>query len=230
LGERIDPDSTRQLLSLLRPNDPADLRSEVGSAERIVQRAWAAERLGHIGRKSRPVVEALEFQVQHPSLHPDWLVNTLDGHAAARALGRLNATESAPVLMAAFRRVDPDLARVRNPQWTNLPLAWVDWRKGMIIAALGELRSETTTQFLWNYVALSEAEARELAIPQFEDATQALLRRRLSRAEVTRLLRSGNLAVRGTAILECVDQPTRERTAALRESAPWALTLPRAKR
>ena len=100
----------------------------------------------------------------------------------------------------------------------------------MIIAALGEMRGEAATRFLWAYVTLSETEARELAIPQFEDATQALLRRRLSRAEVTRLLQSENPAVRGTAILECVDHPTRERTAALREVAPWALTLPRAQR
>lgn len=32
-------------------------------------------------------------------------------------------------------------------------------------------------------------------------------------------------AVRGTAVLECLDHPSPERTAALREAAPWAMDL-----
>ena len=41
------------------------------------------------------------------------------------------------------------------------------------------------------------------------------------------LLKSPNPAVRGAALLECLDQPGRDRESALREAAPWASGLPR---
>jgi hypothetical protein len=128
-------------------------------------------------------------------------------------------------LLERFRHVDPELRQVQNPQWTNNPLAWVDWRKMSLLARLGELRTPAGKQFLLEYVALSEAQAREMSVPQFETATSALLRHGLSRTELVGLLRSTNSSVRGTAILECLDHPTRARTAALRETAPWALGL-----
>ena len=234
LQSRISPDSIDEVLMLLRPGDLSERRQPQSNAElerrrteRIVERAWAAERLGWIGRPSRRVLESLEFQVRHSSLHPDWRFNGLDSHTAARALGRLHAVEAAPVLVEAFRRVDSDLIRVRNPQWTNNPISWVDWRKMMIVPALGDLRCDAARKFLLEYVALSEAEAREIAIPQFEEATKALLRQKLSRSEIHGLLTNSNSAVRGTAILQCLDQPTSDRTAALRQAAPWALALPR---
>jgi hypothetical protein len=237
LQTRLDPDSIDDLLTLLRPDDlearrepQRDAEGERRRTERILERAWAAERLGQIASHRRRVIERLEFQVRHPSLHPDWMFNGLDGHTAARALGRLRAVESAPVLIETFRRVDPDLIRVRNPQWTNNPLAWTDWRKMSILPALGELKCDEARRFLWSYVTLSETEAREFSIPQFEEATQALLRQKLSRLEILGLLKSTNSAVRGTAILECLDHPSPDRTAALREAAPWALALPRCKR
>jgi len=237
LQRRIDPNSIGDLLTLLRPDDLSERRQPQSNAEaerrrteRILERAWAAERLGWLGRSSRRVLEALEFQVRNSSLHADWRFNGLDGHTAARALGRLRALDAAPALIETFRRVDPDLIRVRNPQWTNNPLSWTDWRKMMIIPALGELKCDATRTFLKEYVALSEVEARETAIPQFEEATKALLQQKLSRSEILGLLTSSNSAARGTAILECLDQPTSDRTLALRQAAPWALTLPRVRR
>jgi hypothetical protein len=237
LQKRINPDSIDDQLSLLRPGDLNERRepqpgadAERRRTERILERAWAAERLGWIAHPSWRVLEPLEFQVRHSSLHADWRFNGLDGHTAARALGRLHAVEAAPALIETFRRVDPDLIRVRNPQWTNNPLSWVDWRKKSIIPAVGELRCDAARKFLLEYVALSETEARAISIPQFEEATKALLRQKLSRSEILGLLKNTNSAVRGTAILECLDQPTPGRTAALRQAAPWALALPRAGR
>ena len=237
LQTRLDPNSIGDILTLLRPDDlgtrrepQRDTEAERRRTERILERAWAAERLGQISERSRRVIDRLEFQVRHPSLHRDWMFNSLDGHTAARALGRLRAVESAPVLIETFRRVDPDLIRVRNPQWTNNPLAWTDWRKMSILPVLGELKCDEARKFLLEYVALSEAEARELSVPQFEEATQALLRQKLTRLEILGLLKSPNSAVRGTAILECLDHPASDRTAALREAAPWALALPRSHR
>ena len=77
---------------------------------------------------------------------------------------------------------------------------------------------------------LEEAAARELAPLQYEEATRALLRQDLTHADLEALLRSPNLAVRGPAVVECLDHPTRRRTAALKAAAPWALDLPRAQR
>jgi hypothetical protein len=74
---------------------------------------------------------------------------------------------------------------------------------------------------------MNEAQARELSAPQFEEATQALLCQRLTDVELIAVLRSANSAVRGTAILECVDYPTAQRRLALKATAPWALELPR---
>src|SRR5439155_22098685 len=103
LQNRIHLDSVKDLVVLLSTDDLKDRREPGGNAdhekrrrERILERAWAAERLGQIGRKSKELVELLEFQVQHPSLDQYWIFIGLDSHTAARALGRLHSTESAP--------------------------------------------------------------------------------------------------------------------------------------
>ena len=236
LQTRIRPDAFDALLELLRPDDlvarrlpSPDAAAERRRTERIVERAWAAERLGQLSRRSPRLIELLEAQVQQPSLHPNWIYNGLDAHTAARALGRLQVVAAVPILVERFRRVDPGLIRVQNPEWTNNPIAWVDWRKMSILPVLGELRTPASKQFLLEYVGLSETAARQLSVPQFDVATGALFRHPLQREELLGLLRSTNSAVRGTAILVCIDHPTRERSAALREAAPWALSLPPAR-
>lgn len=237
LEKRVAPDSVADLLKLLRldlaaplPASAAGAVEEQRRAERILERAWAARQLGEMASESPPVVDQLVTRMRDPGLHTDWLINGLDGHRAARALAKLRATETVPAMIETFRRVDPRLAFVRNPQWTNNPVGWTDWRKLAIIPLLGELRTGAGKKFLLEYVAWSEQRARELSPPQFDEATKALLRHRLSGDELAGLLRSPNSVVRGTAILVCLDQPTRARTQALREAAPWALSLPRAKR
>ena len=234
---RVHPDSAADLIELLQPGDlvarpspSLDAAAEQRRTERIVERAWAAEQLGQLGHRTSQLVELLKWQALHPSLHTNWLYQGLDAHTAVRALGRLGVTEVVPALIERFRTVDPDLALVQNPAWTNNPLAWVDWRKMSIVPVLGELRTEAGKKFLLEYIALSETRAAAWSVPQFEAATAALFRHRLESAEIQALLRSSNSAVRGTAILECLDHPATDRTAALKEAAPWALTLPRARR
>jgi glycerophosphoryl diester phosphodiesterase len=118
-------------------------------------------------------------------------------------------TKSVADLIAAFRRKE------------SSPLA--DYRAKMhILPALGELRCAESKQFLLEYVAGAHDR------PQFEDATLALLCQQLTDDELAALLRSTNSAVRGTAILECVDRPTPQRRRALQAAAPWALELPSA--
>jgi hypothetical protein len=235
--KQIRPRSAEDLAKLIEatpPNRPPvaamDPAAERVQAERILQRAWAAEQLGQLGKKSKGTVEVLESSVEHASLHRDWMFNGLDAHTAARALGRLHATSSVPVLLETFSKVDPLLSEVRNPTYTNMPLAWVDWRKGQIISVLGELPCDAAKRFLFSYVSMDERAARELSIPQFAEATRALFQYRLTSSELRGLLSSSNSVVRGTALMECVDHSSRERRLVLRELAPWALTLPAAAR
>lgn len=228
---------TQRLAALLQHPDLAARRTPDGTpgydAERsyqIVRAAFGAQALGRAGKHSADLIRKLEFQVKNRSLHRDWMFHGLDGALAARAIGMLGVKESAPVLIEAFRRIDPELKRVVNPEFGNNPLAWTDFRTKMyILPALGELKCAASKQFLLEYIAMEEAQARELAPLMYEDATRSLLRQELTQAEIEGLLRSPHSAVRGTALQECVDLPTRTRNAALRNVAPWALQLPRAK-
>jgi hypothetical protein len=199
-------------------------------AEAILERAWAAQRLGELGTPSQEVAALLEEQVWRRSLHRDWRYHGLDGAMAARALGRLRSVASVPILVAMFQRIDPALKKVVNPEFGPYPLAWTDFRTKMtILPTLGELRCPESKAFLQQYLSMDEARARELSPLLFEEGTRALLRQGLSREEVEALLRSPHPAARGTAIQECIDHPTRTRRAALRAAAPWALELPRAR-
>jgi len=229
------PDSGQRLLGLLQagfaewnePDGDADYRRR--RAKRILERAWAAQQLAWTGYRLPGVEEALERQVNERSLHPDWKLHGLDSAMASRALGLRHSTKSAPVLIAAFQRVDPELKKVANPAWARNPLAWTDFRAKMyILPALGELCCDASKEFLREYVALNEDQARQLAPPMFAEAARALLRQNLMRDELKAVLQSPNTGVRGTAILECLDHPTRARTAALKSVTPWALELPRA--
>lgn len=197
--------------------------------ERIVARAWAAQQMGERGVRNRETVALLERQITMRSLHRDWMYHGLDGALAARALARLHAMEAVPTLVQAFRRIDPALTKVQDPRYGPYPLAWTDFRVKMyVLPALGDLPCKESKALLMEYLSLPEAAAREWGPLQHEEATRALLRQDLTEAELETLLRSNNLAIRGPAILECLDHPTRRRTSALQAAAPWALELPRA--
>jgi len=231
LSRRLDPSSVEQLLKVLAA-DPAARATATGpasdaaSAARIIERAWAAQRLGELGRKSAPVVRALERLVQQPGRHPERLYDGLDGAMAARALGRLGSAKSAKALVAVLRPTERASAGLGSPPGEQSP-AWAEGRlQTHLMPALAQLRCRAARKFLRQYVAMDEAQARARGPPQFEEATRALLCQRLAWDQIAALLRSPNPAVRGTAILECVDHPTDERRAALKAAAPWALKLP----
>ena len=96
-----------------------------------------------------------------------------------------------------------------------------------ILPALGELHCEASKAFLLKYLAMEEARAREIAPVLHDEATRALLRQNLTLDELKMLLQSSHPAVRGTAILEMLDHPTRARAVALKAVAPWAWELPK---
>jgi glycerophosphoryl diester phosphodiesterase family protein len=232
-----DPRSLPKLAAILTASFPertepdGDADYQRRRTERIVERAWAADCLAWKAYPLGSVKNALMRQVLERSLDRDWILQGMDGAMASRTLGQRKVIESALVLIDAFRRVDPALKAIANPESAQYPLAWTDFRAKMyVLPALGELHCHASKAFLQEYVAMPERKAREFAPPMFEDATKALLQQELTREELKLLLLNTNTAVRGTAILECLDHPTRARTALLKTVAPWALELPRADR
>jgi hypothetical protein len=204
-------------------------RQPVNRTERIVFRAQLAQQFADIGDRSPKTIQWLEFQVRHRSLHKDWLFHGLDGAIAARALGTLGALKSVPLLVETFKRTDPELEKVVNHSFGPYPLSWTDFRMKMhIIAALGALRCQESKQALLDYLRLDDKASREAGPDYRSDAVEAVLNQKLTRAEIEELLRSPHTAIRGAAILQCLDHPTPDRTTALRAVAPWALDLPRA--
>lgn len=232
LANRVDSRSLDELGKLLAADlpQPTDLEGDTAiqqqRARRILERAWAAKQIGQLGKKSTRAVRLLEELVAHRSLHPNWAYNGLDGAMAARALGVLGATESVPFLVQTLLAVDPELKKMVKPP-TSYSYVWADYRmKREIICALGELPCEASRKFLREYVAMDEATAGKFAPPLFEEATRALLRQEITDEELQDLLRSTNSAVRGTAILVCLDDRTAGRTALLGKIVPWTRELP----
>ena len=205
--------------------DQARLRAH---REKILARAWAAQRLGEIGKKSDRIVQALQYQVLHRTLDRDFRYHGMDGAQAARSLAALGATESVPVLAGVLMRVDPELAKAANPEFADTPIAFLDWRvKSTIVQALGELRCESSKRALLAYLDLDEASARKIGIPMHVDATRSLLNQDLAVREIRGLLQNPNRPIRAAAVLECLDHPNKQRTEALK-CIPWALELPAA--
>jgi hypothetical protein len=199
-------------------------------AARIVERAWAAAKIGQLGIKSASAVKLLEQQVENRSLHRDWAYHGLDGVMAVRALGALRAIESVPLLAQTFLAIDPELKKMVRPP-ADYPYAWSDFRiKREIMATLGEVPCEQSKKFLVDYLAMDKQAVGRFAPPLFEEATKAVLRQNLAQNELQNLLRSTNSAIRGTAILECLAHPTVSHKAALKAVVPWTRDLaPRAK-
>lgn len=221
-------DALEKLLTAAFP-ERADLVADAAyqrqRAARIVERAWAAEKIGQLGAKSARAARLLEHQVQNRSLHRDWAYQGLDGVMAARALGALRATDSVPVLARTFFAIDPELKKMVPPA-ADYPYAWGDFNlKSEIIATLGELPCEQSKEFLLHYLAMDKEAVSVFAPPLFEEATKAFLRQNLSQNQLQDLLRSTNSAIRGTAILECLNHPAASRNAALKAVLPWTQDL-----
>lgn len=216
-------------------------RSSVGAMEGsdgrwdIVRRAWIAQTVGMRGDRDATVVRALEEVVQNPTWHADSAYDGLDAACAARALGWMGSAASAPLLIRSLR--DHSGGVVGQGQGGTAPAgavpvegtARVDRVRLQVFAALGDLPCGAARRFLRAYVRMDERSARVYGPLRYAEATRALLRQRVDWTEVAALLRSPNPIVRGTALIECLDRPTEERTLALRRAMPWADSLPRSR-
>lgn len=212
-SERTQPDGDDEYQALLKAH--------------IIARAQAAQEFGELGQRSSIVIAALEDQVKHRSLYGGWEYHGLDGAMAAFTLSKLQSTASVPVLIDAFRNVNPDLINIADEK----SRAWADWRiKWYTLIALGDIRCKASKDFLLGYLSLSDEEAAKMGSPKFMDAAEAVMHQELSQTEAESLLKNSRIEVRGEAVLGCLNNPTPERLAALKHIMPWAVDLPRARR
>ncbi len=232
----VPEESAAAWLRVLREPVPelAAARAALGPFEaraaRVVERAWAADQLGALGRRHRDVLEALEEVLRAPTPHPDWRYHGLDGALAARALGRLRAARSAKALIAALEQMPPLPAAAGGAEAERAP--WAEaarWRwREHLMAALADLPGRAVRRFWWQALEKAAGRTDDESNPLPARAAQALLQSRLERGEVLRLLNHPLPEVRATAVLGCVDRPDLARRRALAEAAPWAMELPAA--
>ena len=233
LGQEIDAQDESALIELLAkngrdqmpPDDEAALRAY---AERILRRAWAAQRLGERGVKSETIVARLVLQIKHRSLHSEWYYCSRDGAFAIRALARLGATEAVPALIEALQRIDPNFEKLTGRFSEKRMMPYRDFLiKKEIMPAMGELQCDASKKFLLNYLAMDEEKVRQWSWPHYVRATWAIMRYPLTVQQMDALLSHARSDVRGTAIIECLAQPDGRYDPALEKSASWALKLPR---
>jgi len=200
---------------------PAD---RLDSGKRIRERARAAEDLLVIGAKSKESLAALEERVRKRSLHKDWMYHGFDGAMALRSLILLKAPNAVEVARFALWRDDPKLVPVIDPRWKN-PRSWTDFRVKMVIfPALEKCPGPATEKLCRDYLALTDAQARELGPPQFEQAGRALLAVSPTTDTALELMKHRLQEVRGRAILDCLQHANEPwAQAALEKGAPHAL-------
>ncbi len=227
--------SEPELLALLRDaNDWNQVASgndaESESARRIVRRAKAVDSLSRLVVKSSAAIRLLEKRVSERSLHRHWRYHGLDGAAAMRALIRLHAPRAVELARMCLWRDDPKVEPVVNPQYDN-PRAWTDWRiKVVVFPELAKLPGDKTEALCRDYLALTDAAARQIGFPQFEAAARTLLTVSRGEATAVELMKHRRGDVRGRAILFCLEHAQEAwAQSALSAAAPHALAyvLPR---
>lgn len=232
LATRFGQADPQKLVTLLesdtdRPNGDSDFWRSQGDWTTILERAWAATGLGHAGDRRGRTLAALERQARAPTACARPGFDALDGLAAVRALGELQAG-GVLARLAEQAGIAAPSGLVRNGGMNKV------FGDGRFLAALlgawADAPSRPARRFLRWYVEAPEAATRPWGPARYEEATLALMRQRIDWNEIAELLRSSNPAVRGTAILECLDHFTEERGLALRTAALWAAALPAEKR
>jgi hypothetical protein len=219
LAEEIKRPGEAELIALLRKADGSDrvadtAEARAASGRRIRARALAAEQFLAAGASSKEALAALAERVRKRSLHKDWMYHGFDGAMALRSLILLGAPEAVEVARFALWRDDPALDPVIDPRWKN-PRSWTDFRVKMVIfPALERHPSAAAAKLCRDYLALSDAEARKIGPPLFEEAARALLAASPREETALELLRHRRQEVRGRAILNCL----------ARVKEPWALS------
>jgi peptidyl-prolyl cis-trans isomerase A (cyclophilin A) len=221
--------SEAELIASLRKADDWDRvaeseRDRLFSAAHIQARAWVAEQLLAVRASSKDAYAALEERVRKRSLHKEWMYHGFDGAMALRSLILLRAPNAVETARFVLWRDDPALEPVIDPRWKN-PRSWTDFRVKMVAwPALCQCPGPATEKLCREYLALSDEQARKIGPPQFEEAGKALLAVSPKTETALELMKHRLQAVRGRAILGCLDQAGEQwaRTA-LEKGAPHAL-------
>ena len=179
-------------------------QEEATDAAKILARSRAADALLLHDDASPEVLAALESRVRSRTLHRDWRYCGLDGAAALRALIGLRAPRAVDVARFCLWRDDPAVEAYANPEFHN-PRSWTDWRtKITVFSQLESIPGEATEQLCRDYLQLSDDQAREIGIPQFEQAARTLLCVSPKESTVDELLEHRLRVVRGRAVLYCL--------------------------
>lgn len=216
---------------------PSDLDQWTAGEPRLEQkrvliesRARYAFALGLLGLKDANVLRVLCDAVKHRGVHRElWLVG-MDGAMAARALGKLHATEAVGVLREALHRNDPTLAELsrlyasstqsdRSPSWWDFQL------RTFLLPTLAEIGNADARAVL--EAVLSCPPEQDPALPPGLQALAAEALASFRSAQATTLL-AGILShrspeVRQAAILTCLKSPQPEYRKILEAGAAWAV-------
>lgn len=149
-----DPTQRAHWLRELNAETPtsADEKTRIDQTQ---QRARAALYLGRLPYDKK-TVEALRQRLRNPSLHADYLYHALDAAQAARALGRLGASESLPDLERALESsYTQTLAEeLAAKGWSEAHFWWLDYRLYReSIFAIAALETPTADAFLHELIA-----------------------------------------------------------------------------
>ncbi|MBC7926611.1 MAG: glycerophosphodiester phosphodiesterase family protein [Bryobacteraceae bacterium] len=232
----INPDNTSDLVNILNDADDAERFNADGDAgrqqyrtRRLVERAWAARRLGQLGRPYPEVIRALERQVTGRTLHRDWMYHGLDAATAVEALAELGSVSSVPLLIQWHDSQHSELANIADASFPGNPVEWLDWRtRELVVEALGDLRTPESTTWLLAYVRKSAADIRPLHPGRFDLAGASLVLQRPSAGTLTEAVRSPSGVAKANALLRLLDSRIPSGDQVLRETNAWALELPRA--
>jgi hypothetical protein len=118
------------------------------------------------------------------------------------------------------------LEPVVDRRWKN-PRSWTDFRVKMVVfPALANCPGAATEKLCRDYLALSDADARQIGPPLFEEVGKAPLAVSPRTETALELMKHRLQAVRGRAVLDClahVRQPWAR--ASLEKGAPDCLAL-----
>lgn len=189
----------------------------------ILTRAWAAQQIGLRGDRSKMAVALLEQLVRFPTWHTNRHYAALDGSTAIRALGRLRCVSSVRYVA---RWCWPEASGAFGDRLPVNANAYAQYRLALeALKTLSNLKCSEAKRVLKKFLN-TDFDTASAPIPDLVgQATLALMQQKVSWDEIAELMRHNNPIVRGTAILECLNDPGEERLLALRTGAPWAMAL-----
>lgn len=240
LTQRINVNDVEALLGILRSaslQERFTLQPEGSPAEttrtlRLVERAWAAHRLGPLlendaRRRDVDILQTLEQQVTGRTVHRDWVFHGIDAAHAIQSLARLGARRSVPIVLDWVRGPHSELDVLGNQ--FGEPESWTDWvTHAQLPRLLGEVPTPEGQSFLEEYVNFTDEQRNQFGQPFLDTAAAALLAYPLGEQGIEALLNNPSGVVRAVTIAGCVDKQLPGSKQALRRYAPEAISLPRA--